>query len=120
MARTLADPGRLFVVEHYLPDATLERLTRGELATRRAAPDLDGEGGARHRESIWIPSDETVLSTFIADSREAVADVLRAAGIPADRIVEAVRFVPDNLPVVRSTEVVPVNPIGPSTHGGHQ
>ena len=107
MARTVADAGHLFVVERYLPDATLERLTRGELAARHTASGPGGGRGVRHRESIWIPADETVLSTFIADSREAVADALRAAGIPADRIVEAVRFVPDNLPDVRSKEVVP-------------
>ena len=118
MART--DAGHLFVVERYLPDATLERLTSSELTTRRAAPDPGGGRGVRHRESIWIPADETVLSTYIADSREAVADVLRAAGIPADRIVEAVRFVPDNLPDVRSKEVVPVNPIDRITHGGYR
>jgi hypothetical protein len=105
MARTVADTGLLFVVERYLPDATLERLTRGELAARRATPGPGGGRGVRHRESIWIPADETVLSTFIADSRESVADVLRAAGIPADRIVEAVRFVPDNLPDGHSKEL---------------
>lgn len=106
MART-ADARHLFVVERYLPDLTLERLARGELATRQATRGSGGGKGVRHRESIWIPSDETVLSTFIADSREAVADALRAAGIPADRIVEAVRFTPDN-------------PIGRFTHGGHR
>ena len=118
MART-ADTGRLFVVERYLPDLTLERLARGELATRRATRGPGGEG-VRHRESIWIPSDETVLSTFIADSREDVADALRAARIPADRIVEAVRFAPDNLPDVLSKEVVPANAIGQFTQGDHR
>ena len=99
MARTVASAeNHLFVVERYLPDLTLERLTRGELAARGAARGPGGGRGVRHRESIWIPADETVLSTFIAASSEAVADVLRAAGIPADRIVEAVRFVPDTFP----------------------
>jgi hypothetical protein len=105
MARTVVDAGHLFVVERYLPDATLEGLTRGELAARRAARRHGSGNGVRHRESIWIPSDETVLSTFIADSKDAVADALRAAGMPADRIVEAVRFVPDTLPQAHSKEI---------------
>ncbi|HEU5204614.1 MAG TPA: hypothetical protein VFU17_09995 [Candidatus Limnocylindrales bacterium] len=105
MARTVVDAGHLFVVERYLPDATLERLTRGVLIARRAARGADGPRGVRHRESIWIPSDETVLSTFIAASSEAVAEALRTAGIPADRIVEAVRFVPDNVRQAHSKEI---------------
>lgn len=105
MARTVVDAGHLFVVERYLPDATLDRLTRGELVARRTAMSAGGTRVVRHRESIWIPSDETVLSTFIAASSEAVAEALRTAGIPADRIVEAVRFVPDNVRQAHSKEI---------------
>jgi len=105
MARTVVDAGHLFVVERYLPDATLERLTSGEQIARRAARAAGGATGVRHRESIWIPSDETVISTFFAASSEAVAEALRSAGIPADRIVKAVRFVPDNVRQAHSKEI---------------
>ena len=105
MARTVVEAGHLFVVERYLPDATLERLTRGELVARRTARGASGANGVRHRESIWIPSDETVLSTFIAASSDAVGEALRTAGIPADRIVEAVRFVPCNVRQAHTKEI---------------
>ena len=100
MARTIAaDTGQhLFVVERYLPDLTLERLARGELAARQAGTGTGRGGRVRHQQSIWIPADETVISTFVADSSEAVIEELRSLGIPADRIVEAVRFVPGDVP----------------------
>ena len=100
MARTVASDAdqQLFVVERYLPDFNLERLPRAVSTARHAGTGTGRRGRVRHQQSIWIPADETVISTFVADSSEALAEELRSLGVPADRIVEAVRFVPGDIP----------------------
>ena len=90
MAHTdLNRAARLFLAERYLPDADLERL-RATVADPSRTPGA-GQSQVRHRESIWIPADETLISTFEADSTEELERALRSAGTPADRIVRAVR-----------------------------
>ena len=50
-----------------------------------------GDGSAvRYLRSILIPGDETCLHLVEAGSAEHVADAFEQAGLPADRIVEAV------------------------------
>jgi len=50
-----------------------------------------GNGTAvRYLRSILIPGDETCLHLVEAGSAEHVADAFEQAGLPADRIVEAV------------------------------
>ena len=50
-----------------------------------------GDGRAvRYLRSILIPGDETCLHLVEAGSAEHVADAFEQAGLPADRIVEAV------------------------------
>jgi len=79
---------RLFLAERYLPDADLERLHA--VADPSGTPG-HGRSHVRHRESIWIPADETLISAFEAPSTEELERALRSAGMPADRIVRAVR-----------------------------
>jgi hypothetical protein len=80
----------LFLAERYLPDADLDRL-RATVTAPQGTPDV-GASRVRHRESIWIPGDETLISSFEASSTEALERALLISGSPADRIVRAVRI----------------------------
>jgi len=100
MTRTEAPDGaQLFVVERYLPDLTIDGLAGRVLDERSDRAPADHRVGVRHQESIWIPADETVISTFVAASRDELARFLRDTGLSADRIVGAHRFVPSQVRV---------------------
>jgi hypothetical protein len=81
---------RAFVVELYLSredgggaDAVATSIRSG-VSTRGY-----GASEVRFLNAIFIPDDETCLIFLEARSMEDVDDVLRAAGIPAGRIAEA-------------------------------
>jgi uncharacterized protein DUF4242 len=76
----------VYVVERYLPGvsrAELERqLERLEHVTRGTQVEYLG--------STIVPDDEACFCQFDAPSEQAVAEANRRAGIPFDRIVQAV------------------------------
>jgi hypothetical protein len=79
---------RVFLAEHYSPDLDEQR---ADAITRRlrAAAAERGEADVRFLGSAGLPGDDSFLSIFAAPSVEAVAGLVRHAGIAADRIVPA-------------------------------
>ena len=73
-----------FIVESYVADADAAD------AEQRARLAAEVGTGVRYVRSTFLPGDETVLHAFEADSAAALQQAVRAAGLPYDRIVEAV------------------------------
>ena len=74
---------RYFLVERYLPEAAVGSLVA---ATQRQT------GSTRHIGTVVIAAEETCLSVFEAADALDLAAAIDAAGLPADRIVEAEWF----------------------------
>lgn len=78
-----------YLAECLWPGVTQLELTALATRARRVAEDSDGE--VRYAGSILMPEDEVVFFVFGSSSPDAVAKAAAAAGIPFERIVEAVR-----------------------------
>jgi hypothetical protein len=81
----------VYVVERYLPDLDQQQLVRllGELGAVTA--ELRREGtDVRYLGSTIVPADEACFCQFDGASEEAVAEANTRAGVPFDRIVEAI------------------------------
>jgi hypothetical protein len=80
----------------YLVDGYLPRSCSGELSEliarlRAAAEALTAEGTpVRHVRSSFLPADEFFLHLIEAESAEAAGEAARRAGLPSERVVEAV------------------------------
>jgi Protein of unknown function (DUF4242) len=84
-----------FIVERYVQARELDALIRRE----RAALQGGDSDGIRHLRSTYVRDDELCLSFFEGPSLDAVRRVNEQAGLPFDRISEAVD-VTANEPVV--------------------
>ena len=81
----------VYVVERYLPDLDQPQLIRllGKLG--KATDDLRREGTrVRYLGSTIVPGDEACFCQFDGPSEAVVAEANTRAGVPFDRIVEAV------------------------------
>ena len=77
-----------FLVEAYTP-ATIE-IAELEARARRAADNLAKTGTEVHYvRAIYVPEDEICLHLLEAPTVEAAHDLIRQAGISADRIAKA-------------------------------
>jgi hypothetical protein len=74
-----------FVVERYLPGATLDDLH--DLVVRVAAATFDAP--TRYRGSIIVPGDEACLCLFDAVDVDAVRRANDAVGLPVARVSSA-------------------------------
>jgi hypothetical protein len=78
---------RRFLVEAYTPASI--RVADVELRAREAAEHLTRAGtDVQYVRAIFVPEDEICLYLLDAASIEDASDVVRRAGISADRIVE--------------------------------
>ncbi len=78
-----ANSRRYFLVERYLPEAGVRSVVA---ATQRPTRSTDDP---RHIGTVVIAAEETCLSVFEAADAQSVAAATEAAGLPADRIIEA-------------------------------
>ena len=81
----------VYVVERYLPGLDQPQLIRllGKLG--KVTDDLRREGmRVRYLGSTIVPGDEACFCQFDGPSEAAVAEANTRAGVPFDRIVEAV------------------------------
>jgi hypothetical protein len=76
----------------YLAECFWPGVSATELAA--AAGRIGRDHPAECLELILIPRDEIVLCLYRAPTAVAVSDAIRAAGFPAERIVESVRIRP--------------------------
>lgn len=80
-----------YLVESYLPRGREDELSHAALRAGRVAAALRAEGRhVRHLRSTFLPADEICVHLFEADSAALVDEASRRAGIPSERIVEAV------------------------------
>jgi Protein of unknown function (DUF4242) len=93
-------PGRsledvVYVVERYLPGIAPEELALALERLAEAVAQLRAEGmQMRYLGSTIVPEDEACFCQFEAWSEADVAAANRRAGIPFDRIVEALAVAP--------------------------
>jgi hypothetical protein len=81
----------VYVVERYLPGLDQRQLVRllGNLG--KVTDDLRSEGTrVRYLGSTIVPHDEACFCQFEGASEAAVAEANTRAGVPFDRIVEAI------------------------------
>jgi len=80
-----------YLVDAYLPRSRADELIDLISRLRAAAEALTAEGTqVRHVRSSFLPADELFLHLMEAESAEAAGEASRRAGIPPERIVEAV------------------------------
>ena len=80
-----------FLVEGYLAAAGAEELAAWANSVRRATTQLRTAGGSPfvYMGSIFVPTEQTCFSLFEASSAVEVAEACRRAGIPCDRVSDA-------------------------------
>jgi hypothetical protein len=77
----------VYLVERYLPDATLDDVRAGVELLEAA---MSGDRCVRHLSSTLVPEEGAVFAVFEAISAEAVVSLNRLAGLQVDRVVEGV------------------------------
>lgn len=83
---------QVFLVERYLPGATLDDVRAGVARLEAALPD---DGSVRHVSSTLVPGEEAVFAVFEAASAEAVTALNLRAGLQVDRLVPGVHVTPE-------------------------
>jgi len=80
-----------YLVESYVPHSLTQDARTVGCRARAVAERLSREGvPVRHVRTTFVPDDETCFHFFEAESKEAVSEVCRRAGIGSARIVQAV------------------------------
>lgn len=79
---------QVFLVERYLPGATLEDVRESVL---RLADAGRGVRAVRHVSSTLLPAEGAVFALFLAESADAVVAVNALAGLQVDRVVEGLQ-----------------------------
>ena len=102
-----------YLVERYLPHMTPERLAAAAVRAKQAAERLSAKGTpVQYLHSTFLPRDEMSLCLFDADSAHAVADASEAAGLPYERISEAMHLTAEDLS--RPADAAPDPTTGPA------
>jgi phage shock protein C len=87
-----------YLVERYLPRTTPERLATTARRARKAAEQVSAKGTTvQYLHSTFLPQDEMCLCLFEAGSAHAVAEANEAAGLPYERISEAIHLTAEDL-----------------------
>ena len=80
-----------YLVELYLPRTGSDHLREAAVRARSAAEATSRDGpSVRYVRSIFVPDYEMCFHLYEAGSQEEVRDASTRAGIPFQRIVEAV------------------------------
>ena len=79
-----------YLVERHLPDFPPEQLPGAAAAAKAAAAGLSAEGqDVRYVRSTYLPGDARCHCLFEGESKDAVEEVQRRAGLPYEQIHEA-------------------------------
>jgi hypothetical protein len=80
-----------FIVEWYRPELTGAQLDHTAAMLEEGATAMCGEGApVQLLMTIAVPADEVVFGIFAASSAESVSELCRRAGLPAERLTNAV------------------------------
>jgi len=110
MPRTGTTGQVTFLVEHYRPGLSVDELGAWAARVCETARDMQDEGIAvRYLRATIVPTDESLLCLFEADSAQLVREAYARAGIPFERITPvhsheggAMRHTTSNEPAARS------------------
>jgi hypothetical protein len=75
-----------YLVEHYWPGVTQDAFRHAAELVRASADTLEG---IRFLHSTLVPEDESAFCVFAASSSALVAEAYRLAGVPYERILDA-------------------------------
>jgi hypothetical protein len=88
-----------YVVERHLPGFTGEQLPGAAALAKSASAEMSGEGTpVRYLRSTFIPGEDKCFCLFEAESAEAVKEANERAGLPFERVQEAVLVASEDLP----------------------
>lgn len=80
-----------FLVEWYRPQLNTEMLDHAADRLDECATAMCGEGSPVHLlMTLAVPTEEVLFGVFAANGAQSVSEVCRRAGIPAERLTEAV------------------------------
>lgn len=84
---------RTFLVEHYWPGVTADSFRAAAARVRASAAELAGtDGDIRFLHSTLVPEDEAAFCVFAASSPDVVVEAYTRAGIPFERILDALEM----------------------------
>ena len=82
-----------FLVEHYRPGLSVAEFREAARRMSQAADEItSSDSPIRFLHSTLVPQDETAFCVFGAASQMLVEDAYRRAGVPFERIVEALEL----------------------------
>jgi hypothetical protein len=88
-----------YLVERYLPGITPDQLAAAAGSAKSQSAQMSGEGTpVSYLRSTFIPGEEKCFCLFEGPSADAVRTVNERAGIPYERIVEAMHLASDDVP----------------------
>lgn len=87
----MAQAGRTFLVECYLPGVAAADVAAAGERARQAAEELRASGGEiAYLGALFMAADEAVFHQFRASNAAVVVDASRLAGLAFERVVESV------------------------------
>lgn len=85
----------VYMVERHLPGATEKELGAAQQAAIETSGRLAAQGRpVRYIRSTWVPEEARCMCLFEAGDADTVRDVNDQAGIPYERVVEALDLTP--------------------------
>ena len=85
----------VYMVERDLTGITMEQLGAAQKAAIETSQKFTAEGKqVRYIRSTFVPGDSRCMCLFESSSQELVKDVNETAGIPFNKIVEALDLTP--------------------------
>lgn len=85
----------VYLVERDIPGVTLDQLAAAQKAAIDTSNRFSAEGTpVRYIRTAYVPGEHRVMCLFEAQSAESVERVNTAAGIPFNRVVEAMDLSP--------------------------
>lgn len=85
----------IYMADRSLPGITLEQLAAAQKAAIETSKRFTAEGKpVRYIRSVFVPDEAHLMCLFEAADASLVRDVNEAAGLPFNRIIEALDLTP--------------------------
>lgn len=87
-----------YMVERHLPGFTNEQIAAAAAQAKSATAAMTEEGTpVRYLRSTFIPGEDKCFCLFEGPSAEVVEEANRRAGLPLERVIEAVHIASEEL-----------------------